>query len=83
MADLYPKRLCDLSWFMKRLDEYVARRANAEDGVKGRFWEGSGGALRQHAAGADERQRPLALAGLLQVSAARRRARWRRWPTWT
>ena len=25
---------------MKCLDEYVARRANAEDGVKGRFWEG-------------------------------------------
>ncbi|MFO1495423.1 MAG: hypothetical protein U1F26_12300 [Lysobacterales bacterium] len=39
MADLYPKRLCDLSWFMKRLDEYVARRANAEDGVNGRFWD--------------------------------------------
>ena len=40
MAGMYRKRLCDLSWFMKCLDEYVARRANAEDGVKGRFWEG-------------------------------------------
>ena len=36
---LYGKRLCDLSSFVKCLDEYVARRANAEDSVKGRFWE--------------------------------------------
>lgn len=33
------KRLCNLSWFMKHLNEYVARAANKEDGVKGRFWE--------------------------------------------
>ena len=40
MADLNRQRLFDLSWFMKCLDEYVAQRANAEDGVNGRFWEG-------------------------------------------
>jgi len=34
------ERLVDLSWFMKCLDEHIARRANAEDKVTGRFWEG-------------------------------------------
>jgi hypothetical protein len=36
----YRERLMDLSWFMRVLNESVARRANAEDGVTGRFWEG-------------------------------------------
>ncbi|WP_133511606.1 transposase [Candidatus Thiosymbion oneisti] len=40
LAAVYRERLHDLSWFMRTLNEHIARRANAEDGVKGRFWEG-------------------------------------------
>ncbi|MFT5525626.1 MAG: REP element-mobilizing transposase RayT [Pirellulaceae bacterium] len=33
------KRLSNISWFMGKLKERISRRANAEDGVSGHFWQ--------------------------------------------
>jgi REP element-mobilizing transposase RayT len=40
LGEAYRSRWHDLSWLMRTLNEHIARQANADHGVKGRFWEG-------------------------------------------
>lgn len=38
-AKTWRKRLTDISWFMGALNEHIARKANEEDEVTGKYWE--------------------------------------------
>ncbi|SBS38007.1 hypothetical protein MSP8886_04356 [Marinomonas spartinae] len=37
-AEAYRSRLMDISWFMKELNEPIARQANFEDNCTGRYY---------------------------------------------
>ena len=39
-VQVYKQRLIDISWFMRSLNEPIARQANKEDKCTGHFWEG-------------------------------------------
>ena len=38
-TELWRERLRNISWFMSALNEHIARRANKEDEVTGKYWE--------------------------------------------